>query len=304
MSRAIALYRRYPLLFLALAAGVIVPYETVVLLITGTGPFTQSSLGFGSSLLLTLIDWLVVGPLVSALHVHAVADTRDDRDPQLSSVALRGLRVLPVVVAASIISALGTAVGFLFLIVPGILLTLRWIVVAQTRDRARGLVASTSPQRRVDRGNYGKLILFALYLGLIVTVPSFAISLAFSHTTTTAASFVVGVAVRVLASSFAALATAQLYFELRAREEQRRAAGSAPSPVDDTSAASGQALDPRRYSDQNRPKGWYIDPATPGQMRYWHDGDASGWTGKSRTPRKLRKAWKEEVGDETSGGLR
>ena len=164
----------------------------------------------------------MVGPLVSALHVHAVADTRDDRDPQLSSVALRGLRVLPVVVAASIISALGTAVGFLFLIVPGILLTLRWIVVAQTAAiEHEGWLPALRRSAELTRGNYGKLILFALYLGLIVTVPSFAISLAFSHTTTTAASFVVGVAVRVLASSFAALATAQLYFELRAREEQR-----------------------------------------------------------------------------------
>ncbi len=124
------LYRRYPLLFLALAAAVIVPYEAIVLLATGAGPFEQSSISFGTSFLLTAIDWVVVGPLVSALHVHAVADARQGRQPALGPVAIRGIRVLPVVAATTIISALGTIAGSL-LVIPGIILWLRWSVAAQ-----------------------------------------------------------------------------------------------------------------------------------------------------------------------------
>ena len=39
IADTVALYRRYPLLFLMLAAAVIVPYELIVLLATGAGPF-------------------------------------------------------------------------------------------------------------------------------------------------------------------------------------------------------------------------------------------------------------------------
>ena len=129
---AFELYRRYPLLFLVLAAGVItVPYEVIVLAATGAGPFAHGSLSFGVGYLLTLIELALIGPLVSALHVHAVCEVAEGREPQLASVARRGLRVLPVVAAAAIIAWFGILLGFLVFVVPGIILSLRWYVVAQ-----------------------------------------------------------------------------------------------------------------------------------------------------------------------------
>ena len=101
VGAAFELYRRYPLLFLVLAAGVIVPYEAIVLAATGAGPFAHGSLSFGTSSLLTLIELALVGPLVSALHVHAVSEASEGRRPRLVSVARRGLQVLPVVAAAA-----------------------------------------------------------------------------------------------------------------------------------------------------------------------------------------------------------
>jgi hypothetical protein len=50
-------------------------------------------------------------------------------------------------------------------------------------------------------------------------------------------------------------------------------------------------LDPRKYSDEERPKGWYINPKSPGQMSYWGAGDPPGWGATTRTPRKIRKSW-------------
>ncbi len=44
--RRLALYRRFPILFLAFAAIVVVPYELIVLAITGAGPLAQGHLGF------------------------------------------------------------------------------------------------------------------------------------------------------------------------------------------------------------------------------------------------------------------
>jgi hypothetical protein len=42
----------------------------------------------------------------------------------------RGVRVLPVVVAAEIIAGTGTLAGFVILIIPGVILLIRWAVVA------------------------------------------------------------------------------------------------------------------------------------------------------------------------------
>jgi hypothetical protein len=44
---------------------------------------------------------------------------------------------------------------------------------------------------------------------------------------------------------------------------------------------------PRRYSDADRPKGWYVHPESPGQMQYW-GGEDAGWLGTTKVPRKIR----------------
>lgn len=224
VAAAFALYRRHALLFFVLAAGVIVPYNAIVLAVTGSGPFSRSTIGFGEQLLLTALETFLIGPLVSALHVHAVSDLRDGTTPTLASVAQRGLRVLPVVVAATVMAGLGVAFGFLLLVVPGVILYLRWIVVAQAAAiEHEGWVPALQRSQALSSGNYRHILLFVLYLGVIVTVPSVLGGAAFGHGTG-AASFLIGVAVSVLASSFAALATALLYFDLRARQRAKSVA--------------------------------------------------------------------------------
>lgn len=215
---AFELYRRYPLLFLVLAAGVIVPYEVIVLAATGAGPFAHGSLSFGVSSLLTLIESALVGPLVSALHVHAVSEVSEGREPHLLPVARRGLQVLPVVAAAEIIAGLGIFLGFLALIVPGIVLSLRWYVVAQAAAvEHEGWLPALRRSRQLTAGHYWHLVVFAIYVGLITIVPTLLIGFAFGHKTTTVASFVIGVALQVFTWSLGALAAALMYFDLRIR---------------------------------------------------------------------------------------
>jgi hypothetical protein len=227
VAGAFGLYRRYPLLFLALAAGVVVPYELIVLATTGTGPFSQSSLSAGASLLLTLIEWVLIGPLVSALHVHAVGEVREGREPRLAAVARQGLLVLPVVVAASIISGLGIALGFLAFVIPGVFLMLRWFVVAQAAAIEReGWLPALRRSAQLTGGHYGHIFVFAIYVGLITTVPVLLAGLGFGESVT-AASFLAGLLIQVLSLSFSALATAVLYYDLRSRREAALAPGLA-----------------------------------------------------------------------------
>jgi hypothetical protein len=296
IADAVGLYRRYPLIFPVLAAAVIVPYDAVVLGATGSGALTGSALSAGVQSLLALISWCLVSPLVSALHVHAVREAREGGSPRLAPVARQGLRVLPVVVAASIVSGLGILAGFLALIVPGVILTLRWMVVAQSAAiDHEGWIPALRRSAELTDGRYGHVFVFAMYIGLITTVPIYLGSLGFEDDPTTAVSFVVGLVVQIFSLSFGALATSLLYFDLRVREESAatRARMAGPGLARDDAPPSDHSLDPRRYSDQTRPKGWYLDPRNPGRMVYWGAGDPPDWGATARTPRKVRQAWEE-----------
>jgi hypothetical protein len=58
--------------------------------------------------------------------------------------------------------------------------------------------------------------------------------------------------------------------------------------------ASGEPVqrswNPRDYPDSARPVGWYVNPGAPARMDYWDPAEAR-WSGKTKTPRKIRRAW-------------
>jgi hypothetical protein len=295
----IDLFRRYPLLFAALAFAVVVPYEVIVLVATGTGPLGGSGLSTGTSVLLIAIEAFVINPVISALIVHAVDDAREGHDPTLGSVARRGLATLPVVVAASIIALLGIAGGFFLLIVPGVILWLRWAVVAQCAalDKESWVDALRRSAELTDK-NYLHVLGVLLLVSAIGAGATYLVSLGFDPETTNAASFIVGVLVAVVASSFTALASALLYFDLKARRgtapAARRAAGESRSSSEHHVPPAGHPLDAASWSDEDRPAGWYVDPEEPTKMRYWPAGYQPQWsTRRARTPNETYDEWIE-----------
>ena len=296
MGATFALYRRFPLLFPTLAFAVVVPYQVIVLLATGAGPLAEGKLSFLTSLLLLAIGSFLINPLISALHVHAVDDVRNGRQPTIGAVARRGMLTLPVVVAAAIISSLGIAAGFVALIVPGVILTLRWAVVAQAAALEGG--SWTDALRRshkLTEANYMHVFGLGVLVGVIAVVPNYLLGLAFGHSTTTTASFLAGVAVGILIRSFSALATALLYFDLKARFRTAPARGTVPTPQSSSGRIvppTGHPLDPDSWSDEDRPAGWYIDPVEPIRMRYWPAGKSPAWSKRrARTPNKTWEEW-------------
>jgi hypothetical protein len=302
LAATFALYRRYPLLFLVLAAAVVVPYQLIVLAFTGAGPLAQGSLSFGVGSLLTLIELALVSPLISALHVHAVAEVRAGRDPRLASVAREGLRVLPVVAVASIVAALGIGVGLILLIVPGVILLFRWSVVAQAAAiEHEGWQPALGRSQLLTEGHYKHVFALLAYVWVIVFVPTFLIGRGFGHDSTDMASFLVGTTVRVFTNSFSALGVALLYFDLRVRSERvvlpPLVVEGGPTDAEDEPARSA-SWDPRYYADEDRPSGWYVDLESPGRMRYWSAEDSPGWSGATtKTPRKIRRAWASAAED-------
>jgi hypothetical protein len=217
---AFRLYGRFPVLFLVLAAGVVLPYDLIVRAAIGWGPYTGAHTSTEAQIILAFTGWILLAPLVSALHVHAAADVRQGQEPELGAVAMRGIRVLPVVVAAAIMSGLGIALGLLVLIVPGVILYFRWFVVAQVAAiDNEGWLEALRGSRQLTAGRYLDIFFFVLCLGLILLVPTQAIVLAFGPHDTGVAAFVLGLALHVLAASLTALTTALFYYDLVARRQ-------------------------------------------------------------------------------------
>lgn len=219
LGGALGLYRRYPWLFAILALGVIAPYDLLVLATTGSGPLQTGSHGNTESyLLLMLLNLSLVGPLVSALHVHAVVRIGEGGRPRLGDVALRGLQVLPVVVAAEVMATLGIALGFLALIVPGVLLSLRWSVVAQAAAiEHEGWLPALRRSGRLSAGHYWRIFGLLLLTGLLTAGLTRGAAEIPLGSSSDAGSVALVIAIHTLTASFAALTLALLYFDLRAR---------------------------------------------------------------------------------------
>jgi hypothetical protein len=219
LTATLRLYRRYPLLFAILALGVMAPYDLTILAITGDGPLTHGNYGGqGISLLLLLLRSALVTPLISALHVHAVVSIGQGRRPRLGAIALRGVQVLPVVAAAEITATAGIILGLVALIVPGILLMLRWAVVAQAAALEReGWYPALTSSGRLTHRRYWHV------LGLLVVTGALTFALTFGAraipmgSTSGLSSVTAGIAVDTVLASFSALTLAILYFDLRAR---------------------------------------------------------------------------------------
>jgi hypothetical protein len=274
------LYRRYPWLFFVLAAAVIVPAQLVVYLAFGYAPVGDEHKSFLLSEGLDLFFWASVTALVSALHMHAVNDAFQGRQPDPVAVGRKAMATFPGAALAGVLINLAATLGLLLFVIPGVLLWLRWAVATQAASLdGEGGLAGMKRSTVLTRHHYWHIVCFGLLISLIA-VPSVALNLVVHDVTPL--SFLGGLVLRVLTASAGALATALLYFDLRAR-----------SPESDGGATVAAAWDPRTYSDEDRPRGWYVNPDFPARMRYWGAGGEQRWAGVSKTPRKVRRAWRE-----------
>jgi hypothetical protein len=277
IGASFSLYLRVPVLFLVLAAVVVVPWDFAVLLITGHGPLSLGGAGFITSKLVTLAGYFLAIPLISAFHVHAVREVGDGGRPRLIPTFRRSLPALPVVVLATGISGAAITIGYFALAVPGILLTVRWPVVAQTAALDGG--GWTDALRRsadLTSDHRWHVLWLLLVAGLITLVPWLGVRAALGHTTTTVGSFAAGTALEIVVRSFEALVSALLYFDLKARLSVEGVEPLAADRVDDVGSA-----------------GWYIDPSRPTGMRYWA-ADNTGWSKRTTgTPKPLLREWQE-----------
>jgi hypothetical protein len=170
----------------------------------------------GSLILVVAVLFWVISTLYQGMVVKLVNDVRDGRRDHSVGDLLRSVE--PVLIPLMIVSVLfgfGVAIGFILIIIPGLILLTIWSVVAPvTVLETPGVFAAFGRSRELVRGNgwsvFGVIVL--LYLGVIVVS---LVSSGIASGLGTGGRAFVQFLITALLAPVPALGASVLYFELR-----------------------------------------------------------------------------------------
>ena len=221
----LAVFGRHAWLFILLSAAVVVPAELIV---EGVGleMLTSSyddSPSIPEALVPTIVEFLVVTPIIAAICIYALHQIADGDRPSAGQVLIAGFEAFTPLFAAVVLAAAGIALGFVALIVPGVYLAVRWYFVPQAVviEGARGPLALSRSSLLVT-GSWWRTFGLVLLAQLAIAIPSFLLLAPFNAiaaNTDRAVWVLVGSAVTTsVTTPFVALYSILLYYDLRARK--------------------------------------------------------------------------------------
>ncbi len=196
-------------------APVLMPAAAVVFAISGVLRVVLTAASPGLSLLASLIS-LVATTLFTGMVTELVADVRDGRRDASAGQLLRAVMpVLGQLILVAVVAGVGIVIGFVLIIVPGLILLTIWSVAAPVvvLERPGGLRA-LGRSRELVRGNGWNVFAVILVLVILLVIVAGAIELG-AVAVSTAVGIVVTVVIGVLFTPISSLAAAVLYFDLR-----------------------------------------------------------------------------------------
>jgi hypothetical protein len=205
-------------------APVLMPAAAAVFVLVGIVSSLLAQSGSVLGALVGLVLTLVATMLFTAMVVELVADVQDGRRDATPSQLLRAATpVLGQLIVVGLVAGIGIVVGFVLLIVPGLILLTIWAVIAPVivLERPPGL-AALSRSRELVRGNGWQVFGVLIVLTVAIAIVSIGIEAA-AESAGTGAGIVARVVVGVLTAPISSLAAAVLYFDLL------KASGSVPS---------------------------------------------------------------------------
>ena len=164
--------------------------------------------------------------------VKAVQDTRDGTfDASTSDIFRAVVPVLGTLILAGILAGLGIGVGFLLLIVPGVILLTWWAVIAPTIVvENKGVMESFGRSKQLVSGYFWTVLGIVVITGILTSVASGILQVIFSFLPLFLEIFVGGTIAAVVAP-FMAIAVTLTYFKLREVKEAAAASPPAPDPA-------------------------------------------------------------------------
>ncbi len=212
-------------------AGVLLPVAFCLFLVVGiidgvlTGSFVLLPLSIAVSVIAaTLYEGMVVG------LVRDVQDGR--RDSSAGELLSAATPVIAPLIGAGLLSGLGIGIGFLLLVIPGLILLTIWAVIAPVIVIERsGVIDAFGRSRELVRGNGWEVfgvIISAFLIALVVGLIFGAIAVGIAHGAIMRIIF--NIAASTLTAPITALAAAVIYYRLRGIE------GAAPPAAAGTDA--------------------------------------------------------------------
>ena len=210
--------------FIALSAAVVVPAAVVVQGI-GLEQLTASyddTPTLAQAAVPTVVGFLVVTPLVTAICIHALRSVAAGERIGAREALVAGFEAFTPLFFAVVLAALGIALGFLALIIPGIYLAVRWFFVPQAVviDGERGPGALTRSSA-VVQGFWWSTLGLVIVVNLAVAIPALIVSAPFTAIADSTDRAIWSLAGTIVAecvtAPFAALFSTFLYYDLQAR---------------------------------------------------------------------------------------
>lgn len=173
-SRAFSFIAKYPLITFGSAVlfGAIPSVLSQVLVVSQAANSdeanTNAAIGFFAVQMLLAAVSLVGSGLMQAIMTRGLVMAHEGSRPTFGQCLSQGLRVALPVVGLTLLWVMGVALGFLFVIVPGIILGCMWAVcVPALVEERTGVFGAFSRSRELTRGHRWKI--FGLLIVVLVT---------------------------------------------------------------------------------------------------------------------------------------
>jgi hypothetical protein len=216
-------FRNFPTVF-AIGIAVVVPVQLIVSGI-GLEELTSSYRQTDSTaelLIPTLVSYLVVAPLVTAAIIEMLRRLADGEAPHGGRAIQAGLDVFAPVFTAVLLAGIGTALGIVALILPGIYVAIRWYFVPQAVviDGARTTEALRGSWR-LTGGYWWRTFAVVILANLVAFLPASLVVLPLQALAESADRQAISLAGMVitgaLTAPFVALVSTLLFYDVRAR---------------------------------------------------------------------------------------
>jgi hypothetical protein len=211
-------------LFILLSAAVVIPVEIIVEGI-GLEMLTSSydeSPPLAESIAPTVVGFLVVTPIITAISIYALQSIAEGQRPSAGQVFVAGFEAFTPLFGAVLLAAIGIALGFVALFLPGVYLLIRWYFVPQAVviEGARG-PAALSRSSEIVQGHWWRTLGLVVLANVAVAIPALLLLAPFNAIAASSDQAVWALVGTILATSvttpFVALYSTFLYYDLLAR---------------------------------------------------------------------------------------
>jgi len=211
-------------LFILLSAAVVIPVEIIVEGI-GLEMLTSSydeSPPLAESIAPSVVGFLVVTPIITAISIYALQSIAEGQRPSAGQVFVAGFEAFTPLFGAVLLAAIGIALGFVALFLPGVYLLIRWYFVPQAVviEGARG-PAALSRSSEIVQGSWWRTLGLVVLANVAVAIPALLLLAPFNAIAASTDQAVWALVGTILATSvttpFVALYSTFLYYDLLTR---------------------------------------------------------------------------------------